>query len=213
MISKLKLLALAVVGVIAALALWTMATGNSADIVLHERVIFKMKNSLDVTVAGKSDGKVAESLVQLSRTFTWTGANGDTKATARVAIISWGTEINVYDGKGARVGSIEERVFSSMFKTWTAYDIKDAGGNRIALSDKTEWLGTTIKLTAPDGTHIATLERPWINIWGDTWEVDIVTPGRVDDSILVMIAAFKTAADRDRDDNTSKPASSPPTKK
>lgn len=170
---------------------------NDGDIVLTERVIFKLKNTLDVQVQGKSEGKVSESLIQLSRTFTWTDSSGQTAASARTAIVSWGTEINVYDGKGTKIGSIEERIFSSWFRTWSTYDIKDARGNQLAVSEKSEWLGTTITLTSPSGAVIAKLDRPWINIWSDTWNVYIKKPGIVDNGILVMIAAFKTASDRD----------------
>lgn len=184
------------------LAIGLYSGSGSSDIVLKERIFFKLKNSLDVTVADKSEGKVAEHMFQLSRSFTWTDGSGATRATARVAILTWGTEINVYDGTGNKVGSIEERVFSSLWKTWTAYDIKDANGKEIAVSDKTEWMGTTIILTAPDGTRLAKLDRPWINPMGDTWNITIQKPGSVDNRILVMIGAFKTAADRDSNDDS-----------
>lgn len=192
----------ALVAVVFAVGMWT--SSPSGDIIVKERIFFKWKNSLDVEVNDKAAGKVAENIIQVSRTFTWTDASGSTAATARVAIISWGTEINVYDGAGKKVGSIEERVFSRWGRTWTGYDIKDGDGNKIASSDKTEWMGTTIKLTAPDGTLLAKLDRPWINPMGDTWGIKIEKPGSVDKSVLVMIAAFKTAADRDKDSGSSK---------
>ncbi len=192
----------ALVAVVFAGGMWT--SSPSGDIIVKERIFFKMKNSLDVEVDDKSAGKVAESLIQVSRTFTWTDASGNTAASARVAIISWGTEINVYDGAGTKVGSIEERVFSRWGRTWTGYDIIDGNGKKIASSDKTEFMGTTIKLTAPDGTLLAKLDRPWINPFGDTWGIKIEKPGAVDKSILVMIVAFKTAADRDKESGSSK---------
>lgn len=175
----------------------------SGDIELKERIFFKWKNSLDVTVAGKDEGKVAESVIQLSRTFTWTDERGKTAASASVAIISIGTDIYVYNGAGNRVGSIEERIFSRWGKTWSGYDIKDARGNKIASSDKTEFMGTTITLTAPDGTKLAKLNRPWVNVMGDSWGIEVLKPGVVDNRILVMIAAFKTAADRDKESGSS----------
>lgn len=183
-------------------AFWCFG-GNGGDIVLKERVFFKVKNSLDVQVQGKSEGKVAESIIQLSRTFTWTDSSGQVAASARTAIVSWGTEINVYDGKGTKVGSIEERIFSSWFRTWSTYDIKDASGKQLAVSEKSEWFGTTITLTSPSGAVVAELDRPWINIWSDTWNVYIKKPGVVDNGILVMIAAFKTASDRDHEGDSS----------
>ena len=174
---------------------------------IEERIFFKWKNSLDVTVANKDEGKVAESAIQMSRTFTWTDESGKTVATASVAIISIGTDIYVYDGAGNRVGSIEERLFSRWGRTWSSYDIKDAGGNKIASSDKTEFMGTTITLTAPDGTKLAKLDRPWVNVMGDSWGIKVLKPGAVDNRILVMIAAFKTAADRDKESGSSKDTS------
>lgn len=173
---------------------------NSGAIQLQERVFFKLKNSLDVTEHGHSAGKVAENLIQLTRTFTWSDENGQTKATASVALISWGTEITVYDGSGNKVGYIEEHVFSSWLgmKTWTKYSIKDGNGREIAISDKTEFMGTNFTLKAPDGSTIAELDRPWINWMGDHWNVTIKQPGVIDERVLVMIGAFKTAADRDK---------------
>ncbi|HMY51580.1 MAG TPA: hypothetical protein PK671_01460 [Candidatus Obscuribacter sp.] len=179
----------------------------SGDIELKERIFFKWKNSLDVTVANKDEGKVAESAIQMSRTFTWTDESGKTVATASVAIISIGTDIYVYDGAGNRVGSIEERLFSRWGRTWSGYDINDARGNKIASSDKTEFMGTTITLTAPDGTKLAKLDRPWVNVMGDSWGIKVLKPGAVDNRILVMIAAFKTAADRDKESGSSKDTS------
>ncbi|HND05296.1 MAG TPA: hypothetical protein PL012_06435 [Candidatus Obscuribacter sp.] len=179
----------------------------SGDIELKERIFFKWKNSLDVTVANKDEGKVAESAIQMSRTFTWTDESGKTVATASVAIISIGTDIYVYDGAGNRIGSIEERLFSRWGRTWSGYDINDARGNKIASSDKTEFMGTTITLTAPDGTKLAKLDRPWVNVMGDSWGIKVLKPGAVDNRILVMIAAFKTAADRDKESGSSKDTS------
>lgn len=171
---------------------------SSGEYQLHERVFLKLTNTLDVTEHGHSAGKVSENLIQLSRTFNWTDENGNTKATARVAVISWGTEILVYDGSGNKVGSIEEHVFQSFLKTWTSYSIKDANGREVATSDKTEWLGTTFRIKGADGNLVAELERPWVNWMGDNWNLTIKQPGVVDDRVLVMIGAFKTAADRDK---------------
>ena len=82
-------------------------------------------------------------------------------------------------------------------------DVIRASGKQLAVSEKSEWFGTTITLTSPSGAVVAELDRPWINIWSDTWNVYIKKPGVVDNGILVMIAAFKTASDRDHEGDSS----------
>ncbi|OPZ89993.1 MAG: hypothetical protein BWY75_00924 [bacterium ADurb.Bin425] len=74
----------------------------------------------------------------------------------------------------------------------------------IASSDKTEWMGTSITITANDGTKLAVLDRPWLNPLSDTWAITVLKKGAIDERMLVMIAAFKTIADNDNKPESSK---------
>lgn len=164
---------------------------------LSERVLFKRKTSFSVEADGKSYGNVSEAVIPVPRTLLLLDNNGATTASASVAILSWGTEINVDDGSGHRIGTIKEEVISSMLKTWTTYRILDAAGNQIAESHKTEFIDTDITLNAPDGKVMATMHRGWFTKFGDSWTVDVKDP-RIDPRLALMIAAFKTAADNDK---------------
>jgi uncharacterized protein YxjI len=164
---------------------------------LSERILFKWKTSLDVKGDGHNLGNVSERVISLTRSFVLEDNTGAKTATGSVALVSWGTQIDVNDGSGNRIGTIKEEVLSSLFKTWTTYRILDANGNQIAESHKTEWIDTDITLNAPDGKVVAKLHRGWFTKFGDSWTVDVTDP-RVDPRLAVMIAAFKTAADNDK---------------
>ena len=206
---KIKATALLVIGALVALALVLASCTSSkntrwqdlpGDYQLTERAVFKIKNAFDVSDdRGNDYGKVSEDLISWTRTFTWYDGVGEKAASASVALVSWGTRIDVLGGDGKKVGTIKEEVLSSMFKTWTTYKILDDAGNEIATSQKVEWLGTSITLTGNDGKTIAVVHRPAINLVSDTWKISVKETNRVDSRVLVMIAAFKTAVDNDRE--------------
>lgn len=195
-----------IVGAVAVLALvGNMIFGRpSGDITLKERIFWSITDTLDVEVNGEDQGSVSEHIFQVTRHLTWTDGSGNKRATGSIAIISIGTDINVVDGSGNPVGSIQERIFSRWGKTWSGYNITDASGKVIASSDKSEWMGTRITITANDGTKVAVLDRPWLNPISDTWAIKVLKKGAIDERMLVMIAAFKTIADNDKKPESSK---------
>jgi uncharacterized protein YxjI len=166
---------------------------------VKERLIFKMKNAFDIEAEGVAYGVVSEKLIALTRSFVYTDNSGATVATASMAWLSWGTQIDIVDGGGNRIGTIKEEVFSSLFKTWTTYKIMDAHGKVVAISRKTELFSTTIALENLDGKVIAEVYRGAFNWFGDSWSVSVKERGAVDPRILPFIAAYKTVSDNDRD--------------
>jgi hypothetical protein len=60
-----------------------------------------------------------------------------------------------------------------------------------------DWLATTFTLRKLDGSVIATLHRPFFN-FTDRWRVNVFKPDAVDPRLLVIIAAYKTSVDNDR---------------
>ncbi|MBU6453935.1 MAG: hypothetical protein KGS72_19305 [Cyanobacteria bacterium REEB67] len=165
---------------------------------VKQRVFFKWGETFDVSGDGVNYGTVSQKLISFTKSFNYDDNTGARAATASVAVLSWGTQIDVVDGSGKRLGTIKEELFTSLFKTWTTYRILDANGNQVATSQKSEFWSTTFDLTANDGHLIATIHRNAWNWMGDNWTVTIKDSTTVDPRIEVMIAAFKTSADEDQ---------------
>ena len=146
-------------------------------------------------------GTVTEKLISLTTTFTYKDDKGGMVATAKEALISWGTRIDVYDCKDRLIGTLQEKVFKSLFKAHTNYSILDAQGNEIAISEKLDLLATSITLSGKDGSVFVELKRPMFNLFSDTWNIKVHPKNTVDFRIIVIVAAFKTAADNERADD------------
>lgn len=168
------------------------------DFQIDERV-FAWTTTFDVESGGRNYGSIRERVFSLARSFTYTDGTGAVASTARERLLSWGVRIDVHDSAGRLIGSVEEEVLKSLLKVYTTYSIKDAGGNVVAKSEKSEWLATDIVLYDNSRNVVATLHRPAINWTGDTWNVSIKDRSAVDIRLLVMIGAYKTAVDNDRD--------------
>ena len=89
-------------------------------------------------------------------------------------------------------------MLKSLFKIHTTYSILDASDREIAVSEKVDWISTSVTLSKPNGGVIATLKRPWLNILADSWTVKVADKSAVDPRLIVMIAAYKTSVDNDR---------------
>ena len=176
---------------------------------VKERVFFKWGDTFDVSADGVNYGTVSQKLVSWKHTLNYDDNTGARSAVGAVAILSWGTQIEVDDAHGHRIGTIKEEVYSSLLKAWTTYRILDANGNQVAVSQKSEFFSTTFEMTANDGHVIATMHRPAFNWSGDDWEVTIKDSSVVDPRMELMIAAFKTTADnaKKKADNAKKHSS------
>jgi uncharacterized protein YxjI len=199
----------AIAGAIALLALLSLRScGDNTDsgpartlpasFDVKQRVFFKWTETFDVSGDGVNYGTVSQKLVSFTKSFNYDDNTGARTATASVAVLSWGTQIDVVDGAGKRIGTIKQELFTSPFKTWTTYRILDGDGNQVATSQKSEFWSTSFDLTANDGHLIATIHRNAWNWMGDNWSVTVKDSAAVDPRIEVMIAAFKTSADEEQ---------------
>jgi uncharacterized protein YxjI len=179
------------------LAALTPAPQLPAEFTIKERVL-SFTDTFDIVSSGKKLGVISQKILSLTRSFKYKDADGNLVAEARSRILSWGTHIDVTDDLGQPIGGIKEQVFKSFFKVYTVYSILDAQGQEIATSEKVDWLGTKVTLSDHQGRQIATLQRPWINIFSDHWDAKVYDPKAVDSRVMVMIAAYKTSVDNDR---------------
>ena len=168
-----------------------------AQFTIKERVL-SFTDTFDIVSDGKKLGVISQKLISLTRSFKYKDADGNLVAEARARVFSWGTHVDVTDNLGNPIGGFKEQVTKSFFKVYTAYSILDAQGREIALSEKTDWLGTKIAISDPQGRRIAAIERPWINFFSDHWNAQVYDPKAVDSRVMVMIAAYKTSVDNER---------------
>jgi len=164
---------------------------------LKEKVI-SLTTTFDLKGGGKSLGRITEKIFSLTRAFTYDDASGNRIAEARAKLLSWGNQVIVTDCQGREIGTIKEEIFKSLFKVRTIYKILDARDHEIAKSEKVDWVGTSFTLRDGRGRKVASLERPWINLLSDSWDVTIHDSKAVDPRMIVMIAAFKTSVDNAR---------------
>lgn len=145
-------------------------------------------------------GSIEEEIFSWARTFKYLDNTGALVATAKARPISWGYTIDVADAHGQPLGTIKEQVFSSLFGISNIYTVLDANDNKIAESDKFQFLDTRFTIKDNSGQVLATIYRP-VTLFCDQWSVSYVNKDAVDSRLLVMIAAFKTAEDNNNDDD------------
>lgn len=165
-----------------------------------ERMI-SLTNTFDIEAGGKTLGTIREKILSLTRSFDYKDSQGRCVAKAKEAFFSWGTEIAVTDCAGGKLGTIKENVFKSLFKVQTTYAILDASGKSVAQSTKVDWLGTEVTLRAGadgKGGRVAKLTRPWLQLFRDTWDVELTDSKAADPRLIVMISVYKTAVDNAR---------------
>ncbi len=165
---------------------------------VKERAFFKWGDTFDVSQDGVTYGTITQKFLHWTKTFQYDDNTGATSAVASVAVFTWGTQIEVVDSRGHKIGTIKEEVFSSFLKSWSTYRILDENGKQVATSQKSEFFSTSFDLTANDGHVIATIHRPAFNWFGDNWTVTIKDSSTVDARMEIVIAAFKTSADNDK---------------
>lgn len=113
--------------------------------------------------------------------------------------------INIVDGQGRQIGVVRERwdstlgsalqraVLGGTVATW--YEVLDASGQVVANSQKTEVLATNLEVTA-NGQRVANIHRGFFSsLVRDNWTVDVASTD-VDRRVLVLMAAYKTWADK-----------------
>ncbi|MDD5456005.1 MAG: hypothetical protein PHV30_03115 [Candidatus Margulisbacteria bacterium] len=168
-----------------------------------------LTTSFSVSSDAGEHGSVRAKFFNLSTQFEFKDKSDNLVATGKKALVSWGTRIDVYDSQNNKIGTIREEVLKSLFKRYTSYKILDSNGNEIAKSKKLDFGATGITLYNPSGKEIATIDRPWINIFRDNWNIDIKDRSAVDMRILVLIGAYKTYSDNAKSSSDSSNSSRP----
>ncbi len=150
---------------------------------------------------------VDQEVLNLTTTFEIRDDQERVAAKCSQSAFSWGVRIDVKDGYGNSIGSIEEKLFESFFKTMTSYEIKDQNGTLLATSDKLDFAGTTFTIKNPSGGIIATFDRSYFDIGGASWSCKFTDPGKTADQLKMicsLIPAYKTVADKKRKQASSK---------
>lgn len=145
-----------------------------------------------------SYGTIRQAFFALSKSFTFKDAQENIQATARTRLITFGTKIDVKDGSGKLIGSIEEEILKSFLKVTTTYRIEGPNGEILGQSEKIDFLSTDFYITTKDGKSVARIHRPMINLIRDSWTVDLTDKVSIDPRLVLMIAAYKTSTDNDR---------------
>jgi prepilin-type N-terminal cleavage/methylation domain-containing protein len=130
------------------------------------------------------------------KSFTLTDNRGIVIATASKAVWSWGTQVDVFDERNQKLGTLKEEVFKSWLGQ-TTYDVLNAQGGIIATSRKSEGMtATSFTLLQPNGAPWATLEKsPRFGV--DRWTARTHLVEGLDRRLIVIIAAFKTDKDKE----------------
>lgn len=142
-----------------------------------------------------NDGKgyIDEDVVSLGTNYTLK-VDGTLVAKAKQQLISIGSKINIYDGNGNKIGSVEEVIFTSMFGIYSKYNIYDGSGTKVAFSEKHSLMETEFVVKSTSGNTIAVIKRPMINMFSDTWDVNF-KDSSFDKRLIIFIPCYKTNRD------------------
>jgi hypothetical protein len=155
-------------------------------------------NTFDLRSGGKSFGSLNRVFLSVRTTVEHKDASGALVSTGQMTSPPWGNHLEVRDGAGTLIGSLEERLLQSAMSLGTVYAVKDGRGREVAVSKKHELIGTSIVIFQGD-KEIARLERAAIRLGRETWKVHITNEQGVDSRLMVHLGAFKSLADEARE--------------
>lgn len=148
---------------------------------------------------GEPFGLAKQSFFSLTSSFDLFDLEEATIASSRARLIALGTEIEVFEPTGEPIGSIEEEIFRIF--PWCEYKLFDREETLIAVA-KMDLFGTEFQVTHPENENevYATIERPLIRLFRDTWNVKIHQNGapelpKIDPRLLILIAVYQTDKD------------------
>ncbi len=162
---------------------------------VHQKALTLFATRFTIDQGGKNYGTLDEKIFSLTTGFTYKDASGKIQSTAQAKFFSLGSTVDIKDANGKLIGTIQEKIFKSLFKVSTEYSILDANGREIATSDKLELFSTKFTLKDKAGNIVIEMKRPAFNLISDNWDVKVRDSKAIDPRIVVMIPAFKTAAD------------------
>ncbi len=115
-------------------------------------------------------------------------------ATAQGACEKAETKLTVFDPNETKLGTILRKKTQIAPATYQVLGM----GDRVIAEGQMNWLGTRFILSDPNNTHLAfaTFYRPYFNMWGDYWYVQIHRQDSLDPRLIVMIATLQTYIDR-----------------
>ena len=155
-----------------------------------------------------SFASIEERTLNLKPTFEYFDASHTLRARAKEEMFTLGTKIDISDGNGNRLGSVEENVLKSFFSIKTSYSIKDASGRELGTSEKLDWAGTKVVIHDSAGKMLVEMKRPYFDLGAATWTINVAHDLPFDQRLVVFIPAFKTAADKERKERKSSSSSS-----
>lgn len=151
------------------------------------------------TDSGESLGTVEENNWSMRNGFSYYDSEKELQAYAEKRIVSSKVCIDIYDENGTSIGVVEEESKSkNMAAKWIFsqyYVIKNAKGEQIAKSVKSELVGTGIDIVDNDDNVVATISRSALDIGKATWSVQFKPDSDFDRRLVIFIASFQTAAD------------------
>jgi uncharacterized protein YxjI len=155
---------------------------------------FEIKNSSD-----ESFGRVEERTLSSTRKFEYFDNTGKLVASARSRFLSIKTIIDIKDGNGIKIGTVEEEVLESLgslIEGKNVYSILDANGNLIGKSKADEFIKNNVQIYDNTGKLIAKFHTPALSITAN-WKCEVTS--NIDKRLIIFIPAYITAKSNDKD--------------
>ena len=164
-----------------------------------EEQLFTIGTDMVMNNRGSRLGAAIQRTMNWTTTFELQNARGEIVATAQERMFTWGITIDVNDCQGHRIGTLKEEVFATFFSGFeNVYSILDASGQVIGSSTRRQFFDTNVSITNNSGAVVMNLHRDAFQFFGHSWNVTLGSGAHtIDDRLLLMIPAFKTAADRE----------------
>ena len=175
---------------------------ESGEFRLEENLVGVGTNLEIQSPDGTPFGLLDERVLAIGAEYRVLNHDEELVATAKQKVISWGVSVRVDDCLGRHMATIEERVFESLWRVRTTYEILDPSGRQVARSDKTEFMGVDMEFVDPDDNVLGRIERSLMGgMIYDVWNGSI-TDGSPDAMIVLAVAAaLKSRADNKRSEN------------
>ena len=168
-----------------------------SDFTIKEKVI-SIGTNFKLTSKGKEFAYIDEKIMRFTRSFEIYNKNKKLVAKANKRLISWGSVVDVYDCNNQKIGSIEEKVVESLFSIKTKYSVKDDKGQIKGQSEMMSFDVSRLEVKQFNKT-VLSMKRGFVQMFGDTWKVKLDSDSNIPTSLLVLIPAYKTASDNNRE--------------
>jgi len=156
--------------------------------------------SFHVEADGRSYGDIYHDWPSMALTFKYYDQSGKTQALAEYPYDfrqMFATRQTIYDGAGKHLYTVDKDLTASMVRKFSGrnvYEVKDADGKVIAISDKATVGLTAFTLHDPITDEVIATATRSFRYWkflGDSWEVQI-NRDNVDPRILIVLAMSKS---------------------